>query len=185
MHTKIMLEACAAIVITSACLATPVQGAFLEGKSLQVDWNYAADEQSPLVGASRSGVIVGPGVELMGFGQTIMPPLPPRVDIDISDTQILITLLINESPALYETFRFLDENFTIASFRNAKLNPASNWLGADPGFLGATDEVIDMGIRPVNGMAGQFILIDVVPEPAFAMMLVAAIAALAIARRPA
>jgi hypothetical protein len=167
--------------------AETAEGALLEGKVMKVDLFHKTTQQSDLAGVSSGDFIVGPGVELEGFGfRAANPPLPALVDIDIADMQILITLVNDQPPAFQEVVRFYDSNNTIPAF-DVSINPATNWTGFTPNRLfvnGATQ--VDVTVSQLSGLQGQQILLDVIPIPepvAGVLMLLSAASLLACRRR--
>src|SRR5215210_2261805 len=86
----------------TALFAARADAALLEGKMMFARLTHqttAADSEA----SAEESFTVGPGVELMGFCfREFSPPLPPLVDIDVSDNQILITLVMNQPFAVQE-----------------------------------------------------------------------------------
>lgn len=169
----------------------PVRAALLDGKTLQVLLHHQTSMAEPTLFVGPQNVVVGPAVELTGFGFHELPPLPSLVDIDFSDEQILITLVIDQPLALREDLRFVDIEGMIPGLFNNRVtvNPATNWAGFDQIRLQASGEQILVilgevtGLGMLQGLAGQFILLDVVPEPAAAGMAAAGVGGVVALRR--
>jgi hypothetical protein len=168
-------------------ISPTASGALLEGKVMQVVLLHRTMESDTQRQVISPEFVVGPGVELPGFGDETFPPLPELVDIDISDRQILMTLLIDQPFAFGETFRFIDSRNTIDLIQAVKINPATNWAGFNSFRLSVVGfEEIHLQLGQLAGLQGQLILLDVVPEPAAASLLLTAIAAVTFGgRRPA
>jgi hypothetical protein len=158
-------------------------GALLEGKVMQAELRHQSMQSSPQEGVISPEFVVGPGVELPGFGDETFPPLPELVDIDISDRQILMTLLIDQPFAFGETFHIIDARDTIDTIQAVLINPATNWAGFNSFRVGTTGERITVDVAQLAGLQGQQILVDVVPEPASAVLLMTAIAAVTLGGR--
>jgi hypothetical protein len=104
------------------------------------------------------------------------------VDIDFSDTQIVI-MAVNDQPPHYSEFIEMavidDLNISVS------LNPATNWAGfAMPtGRLSENGDNILVNLNGLAGLQGQQIVIDVVPEPAATALWAVACPALLTAHR--
>ena len=156
----------AAIVTLASVLPCPVDAALLEGQTVQTtDFHGTAPDTTLIFGPVDS--VVGPGVELTDFG------FLGFLDIDFSDTNILITAATNQSSPFGELLRFLDTNGTI-DFTSVTLNPATNWAGFDASRILFTSDRIDLNLTALAGLQGQQISLDlsgnvipprVVPEP--------------------
>jgi hypothetical protein len=159
-------------------------GAFLDGKTLSVDSDHQTTEDSLRVGDFKN-LVVGPGVELPNFGGTSEPPLPMPVSIDVSDMQIRITLLNDQPLAYIERIRFVDTFSELPPFDEIpiRINPATTWAGFAPVYLSADSQAIFVRFNGLQGLAGQFVLLDVIPEPATAGLGACGLAALAAFRR--
>jgi hypothetical protein len=170
----LFLIACGLIFATSALIqATSAQGALLEGKLMDVDLFHRTTVDSPETGVGSGDFLVGPGVELEDFGSRSSPPiLPPLVDIDVSDRQILVTLVQNQPLAFQEELRFVDPNNNISGFANVFVNPATNWAGFTPSRVLFGSEFILLNLSQLSGLQGQQILLDIVPEPTASILLV-------------
>jgi hypothetical protein len=95
------------------------------------------------------------------------------VSIDVSNTQILVTLLEDQQPALVEYIRFTDVFNTLPPFASipVTLNPASTWAGFQPSDIVANPDILFLTLNGLPGLAGQFVLVDIVPEPVSAGLL--------------
>jgi hypothetical protein len=178
----------ATVVLAWAAVASPfsstADAALLEGKLLRANLLHRTTPTSITNGPEREAV-VGPGVEFPEFGQQINPEaLPALVDIDISDTQIRLTLLIDQPPADQEIIRLFDVNDS-NDFRdrNLKLNPATTWAGMNEFLVSGGNNVVHFVLTELSGLAGQQILVDVVPEPATSLLTLAGAVAGAAAHR--
>jgi hypothetical protein len=159
------------------------QAALLEGKAVNLTLIHQTSNSDTQHTIQGGNVVVGPGVEWPGFGDASFPPLPELVDIDLSDRQILITLLIDQPFAHIEQFVFRDANDTIGPIRKVIINPATNWAGIEPIRVTAAGWPIGVNVSQLAGLAGQQVLLDLVPEPAAAGLLLSATAALFAAQR--
>jgi hypothetical protein len=162
------------ITMTSAfILAAPLQAALLEGKVMNVDLTHQTNPSDLLTGISSGDFVVGPGVELEDFGFRDEPPLPALVDIDISDTSILITLVINQPLAFQERLSFVDSNNTIPFITSISVDPSTNWAGFIPGRVsGGGQGNIGVNLSGLTALQGQKIVLNLTPEPAAALLLV-------------
>lgn len=164
--------------------ATATRAALLDGKVMSVDLTHQTSENDQLTGVFARNFVVGPEVELPGFGLRDNPPLPALVDIDISDETILLTLLIDQPFATTEVIRFLDSNDTIPGFTDVLIDPSTNWAGMSPFRVFADISVINLNLSRLSGLAGQHILLHViVPEPAAIVLLAVGVGAFAVRRR--
>jgi hypothetical protein len=158
-----MLAAIATLVSVSSF---PVDAALLEGQTVQTtDFHGSAPDTALVIGPVES--VVGSGVELMAFG------FDGFLNINFSDTNILITAAIDQPFANFEVVRFFDINGTI-DFSSVTLNAATNWTGFDASRIFFNSDLIDLNLGALNGSQGQQISLDlsgnvipprVVPEP--------------------
>ena len=174
-----------------ACLAvtSPVQASILGGQTVQtLDFHGIASDMTSIIGPGNT--VVGPGTELTDFAGI--------VNIDFSDTNILITLINGSHPPFSdfsEILRFVDVNGTIPNFA-VNVNPATNLAGFDASrlhvidFSGNTD-VLDVTLTALGltTSQGQQISLDLTgaatfpvpaPEPATIVLLVLGIAFLSL-----
>ena len=164
------------------------RAAFLEGKTLTVDYTHKTN-----VGDGQTGVFavvtVGPGVELPNFGMRENPPLPALVDIDISDTTILFTLVIDQPPAFQDSFQFTDVLGTIPRIEKVAVDPTTDWAGFEPIRIVTGPDVLLVNFGGLSGLAGQKLLLNltpgdpIVPEPAEALLGAIAFGAIGVRRR--
>ena len=120
----------------------------------------------------ESGIFeVGPNVEVENFGANVDPPLPALVDIDVADTSILISLIIDQPLSAVERFRFTHELTNIPLFQNVSVDPSTNWTGFTQSRLVLGSEIIVVNVSLLTGQTGQFILLNVTPEPGAAGLL--------------
>jgi hypothetical protein len=165
--------------IAAAWLAAmpTANGALLDGMIWRAELFHKTTVQDPPADVASPLFVIGPGVELTGFGPQSLPPL---VDIDLSDRNILITAVADQPLAFQEllTFRNVRDDLQFS------VNPATNWAGFTPDRLVRADMVMGVDLAELSGLAGQQILLDVVPEPSSAGLLMAGAATLgAVARR--
>lgn len=159
---------------------SPADAALLDGEEMKVQFFYRATFNGNEFISETEDFVVGPGVEVNDFGNdpNVVPPIPAFVDIDISDTQILVTLIIDQPQAFIQSFRILevdDDGDTIPSFTNrVTVNSSTTWAGFTPSAdLDASGNVITVLTGGLQGLIGQFILLDIVPEPTAAGLLAA------------
>jgi hypothetical protein len=165
---------CGSVVFIAA--VSTVNAALLEGKSISVQSAHLTSSSSPETGVQTPDFIVGPGVELMNFPNALRPIIPLGVDIDISDRSILITLLADQPSAFQEVIRFIDSNDAV-NITHAAINPATNWAGFAQNRVSLSGSSLAVNVSQLSGLQGQQILLDVVPEPAAAGLLLVGIGA--------
>lgn len=187
MHSR-YLHLLLAISVAALGYPSPARGAFLEGEIMKVDMIHTTSDGDLQTSVTSGDFVVGSGVELIGFGDRQNPTLPELVDIDISDSQILMTLLINQPFAFQEVFNVIDSDDTIVPIKRADINPATNWAGFVPVRLFVSNgNIVTINVSQLSGLAGQQILIDltplIVPEPATTGLAVCALAAVAVGAR--
>jgi hypothetical protein len=181
MHRKPLGRFVSLTLVLAFYASKPVSAALLDGQILNVDLFHRTTPENALTIVDSGDFLVGPGVELQDFGfRASDPPLPALVDIDASDRQILITLVTDQPMAFQETLQFFDVNDTIPDFvdERVNVNPATNWAGFNDSLETASGNSITIGLGGLQGLDGQFILLDVVPEPAAAALLAVAMPAL-------
>ncbi|HMO83661.1 MAG TPA: PEP-CTERM sorting domain-containing protein [Lacipirellulaceae bacterium] len=175
------------ICIGGCLLSTPLAGtacaALLDGKRISVSLEHITNQGGQELILSQV-VTVGPGVELTGFGERTEPDLPALVDIDISDTTILITLLIEQPWAYLERLNFADVMNNLPPIKNVTVDPATDWAGFFAGRMSFSTEIISVNLGQLAGSAGQKVLLNVTPEPAAAtLLLLGGLGAIAARRR--
>ncbi|MBX3435633.1 MAG: hypothetical protein KF847_20135 [Pirellulales bacterium] len=154
------------IALSTWLIAAHARAAFLEGEVMKAVLLHITEDGGPEHVLDSGDFVVGPEVELQGFGERDVPPLPALVDIDISDSQILMTLLIDQPFAFQEYFLIQDSNDTIVPIKRAEINPATNWAGFEPIRLGVLNgNVVTINVSQLLGLQGQQILIDLTPLP--------------------
>ena len=57
------------------------------------------------------------------------------LNIDFSDTNILISLATDQPLGFFEVIRFFDVNGTIPAFTDISVNPATNYAGFDASLI--------------------------------------------------
>jgi hypothetical protein len=170
-----------AVALTLGGFSCDADAAFLDGKTMVVDRTYRELEGQPQRTITSDPFIVGPGVELEDFGASDNPPpLPGLVDIDISDARIVMTLVIDQPAAFFDRLRVIDALNEIEPFTDVRLNPATNWAGLDSGRLFDSPGLIAITVSGLSGLAGQQVVIDLIPEPGSAAL--AGLAAVALVR---
>ena len=108
--------------------------------------------------------IVGPGVELTGFGVTAFvngQPLPGFIDIDFSPTGILLTLTRDQSSGYFDSLRFENKTGTPGLFSDATLDPATTYAGFTTSRLHVDADRIDLNLTALRGLRSQRISLDV------------------------
>jgi len=133
----------------------------LEGQTLQT-LNFHGTAPDVTLPIGPEDTVVGPGVELTSFGWSGF------VNIDFSDTHILITAATDQPFGYFETLRFSDVNGTIPDFSSVSLNPSTDWAGFQASGVSLVNpDVIDVNLTALNGLQGQTISMDItaVPEP--------------------
>ncbi len=157
--------------------------AFLEGNEMIVRLEHATNPGDTVVGAESGPFTVGAGVEVQNltldpvFGTSVI------VDIDVSDAAILITAVEDQPFAHSEVLFFGDFNMTIPFIKSVKVNPATTWAGFTASRASASGDQISVNLSQLPGLAGQQILLDVIPEPAAGTLILGAGLALVAARR--
>ena len=174
--------------------AANATGALLEGKRISIVSLHKILFSDPQSGAQAPDVTVGAGVEVTNFPNAFNPEIPLKVNIDLSDRNILITAVEDQTPACQEVIRIFSGDPNFPFFPNIKrvlVNPATNWAGFHPIHVGGTrpdngmlvSNAIDVTVSGLSGLQGQIISLDLIPEPAAAGLLLTSLAALAIYRR--
>lgn len=151
--------------LTVFCSELMARGAVLDGKQLVVTLFHKTTTSDTQTGVS-SPILVGPDVELTGFGfRAANPPLPALVDIDISNTNILITLLINQPLAAQELLTFSDSFNNINPLTSAIVSSATNWSGFSQSRVSFGSNSVSVMLNELQGTAGQQISIDLTAVP--------------------
>lgn len=143
------------LVYVFACLALlqPVHGAVLEGHTIAVvNFHGSAPDSTQVIGPTEA--IVGAGTEFVNFGWTSF------VDIDVSDTRIVITLNIDQPLGYTEMLRFMDPDGQLPDFTGATVNPATTYAGFNSSRVFVTANVIDIHLTGLQGQQGQQITLD-------------------------
>lgn len=103
--------------------------------------------------------VVGPGIELVDFGWSGL------VDIDISDTTILITLNMNQPAGYAEVLRLADANGTVPDFTGVTVNPATDYAGFDASRVQVSANSVDIQLTGLQGLQGQQISLELTGAP--------------------
>jgi hypothetical protein len=163
-------------------LPLPVDAALLDGQTVETtDFHGSAPDMTMIIGPANR--VVGPGVDLTNFG------IGDFVNIDFSDTSILITLRIDQPFGFFEILRFVDLNGTIPAFTGVTVGSATNWTDFDPAAIFFDSDLIDVPL-PQGGLQGQQIVLNLsgatngVPEPPTVLLFgIAVLSMLGIASR--
>jgi hypothetical protein len=176
---------CALSIVTAWSKTAPsARGALLEGQVMNVILEHRTNFDDPETGVDSFPFVVGPGVELTDFGfREFSPPLPPLVDIDVSDRQILITAVNDQPFAFQEVLTFSLPNHPTGLFTRVNVNPATDWADFSSGRVIVSPKLINVVLSQLSGLEGQQILLDVIPEPSSGALLTAAGMAAAITAR--
>ena len=183
MHPKLWRTVALAIVCVE--FTQTASGAFFEGATLPVTYRHRANFVSDFTFVTQV-VTVGPGVELPSFGKNPNPSIPPQFDlfsIDISDTDILITLLVDQPENTVDNLQFADLQHQVPIIKGAFLDPSSTWAGASQSGVDFGPDAVIMNVSALSGKAGQFALLHVTPEPATVVLTIAGLVPLALRRR--
>jgi hypothetical protein len=181
----------AALVLSVSLLhwahARRADAAFLEGKAISVLLFNQTESSVPQT-LTAAMPVVGPGVELTNFGARLTDPmLPPLANIDVSDSQILITAVQDQRVAFKDVLEFTDPLGVVLPFGSASINPATNWTGFNASRIAFNPNSVELVLTGLSGLTGQQILLDLapaaVPEPVSAVPLAIACTAVAIFRR--
>jgi hypothetical protein len=163
---------CLAVVCLAMLSQGPAAAALLDGKTIQTtDFHGTAPDTNVTIGPVSS--VVGPGTELMGFGWLDF------LNIDFSDTNILISAATDQPFGFFELIRFFDAIGNIPAFTDISVNPSTNYAGFDASQIAFFDsDRIEINLTGLNGLQGQQISLDLiaapaqVPEPATVWLLV-------------
>jgi hypothetical protein len=124
-----------------------------------------------LVSETSGPVVVGPGTEIANFAFRDLGGDPDNyLDIDLSDTNILITNRGAEFDCLDCYLRFEDAYGTIPRFTGVTVNPATTWPGYDS--IGFHPNSIGLDLH--GGFPGAQLSLDItgmIPEPSAACLM--------------
>lgn len=164
--------------------ARPLHGAFFEGRAVNIGRVTGATPTN-LIAIVSQDVVVGPGVEIVGFGAFQLPPidLPGFVDVDLSDTRLSFTVSNNQQPAGYEELRVDDVYHQVPPIFGVSLDASTNWTGFSSSRVIVSENSIILNLSQLPVVAGQRIVLNVVPEPAGAALAATALVLLALRRR--
>lgn len=126
-----------------------------------------APDKMTLLGPINS--VVGPGVELRNFGVTVFisgQPASGFVDIDFSNTTIVLTLTRNQTFGYFDLLRFSDADGTTPDFTTVTINPVTNYAGFGESRLRVEPDMIDVNLTSLRGLQGQQISLNVNGAPA-------------------
>lgn len=171
-----------------ACLAMISQGLaaapLLDGQTIETT-NFHGTAPDVTVITGPESRVVGPGIELMDFGWLGF------LNINFSDTNILITAATDQPSGFFETVSFIDAIDNIPAFTDISVNPSTNYAGFDASLISFFDsDRIDINLTGLIGLQGQQISLDltaapgqVVPEPGTIWLLVVGMATFVAWRR--
>jgi hypothetical protein len=159
---------------------TTIYAALLEGHQVFARLEHQETSNGFPVSDQEGPVVVGPTLEVNDLGASIQNSV--IVDIDFSDTQIVITAVNDQPPHHIENIEMMVFDALNIS---VSINPATNWAGFAmfPERLGEGNDIIHVNLNGLAGLQGQQIVIDVVPEPAAAGLAAVAGPALLTAHR--
>jgi hypothetical protein len=182
MHSRLLVGFCCAAM--TLLFQFSARGALLEGATMSVVITHIPNIFDPVDLIDSGEFVVGPGVELINFGANDFPPRPGFMNIDISDTQILITASIDQPLAYEDILTFKDQSDTIPFITSISVDPSTDWAGFTPSLVtGGGDFFINVNISELTALQGQKILLNLTPEPAAALLLAVACPALVTAHR--
>ena len=154
---RVLVVAASLCVLSSGADAAPL----LLGQTIETTYLYP---NTSTVYAAATNAVVGAGVELAGFAGF--------VNIDFSDTNILITTLRNAgvNDVDFDGFRFVDI-FDAIPPTLVTINPATNYAGFDASRVSFGGNTLYVNVANLPGLLGQVISLDLappdsVPEPA-------------------
>ena len=133
-------------------LSSPVRATLLDGQTVATTYfRGTAPDTTSQIGPVKS--VVGPGGELTNFAGYL--------DIDFSDTNILITATADANPLGYfEEIRFFDVNGTIPTIAGVTLDPATNFTGLNASDIIFNADTITVNLTTLAGLQGQIISLD-------------------------
>jgi hypothetical protein len=174
----------AAVAMVFLTTTSTVRADLLDGQTV---WTTLGVYFGTLIFAETSGdVVVGPGTEITNFDFGDLGAGPGMiVDIDFSDTNILVTNRGAEFRCPVVCYlRFEDAYGTIPRFTSATFNPvATTW----PGYSRSLRvDPNDFGFSLRGGFPGAQISLDItgmIPEPATACLMLMSLAFLVTGRR--
>jgi hypothetical protein len=167
-----------ALTVTMLMTNASLYAALLEGHQVAARLEHQDTINSNLEADEAGPVAVGPGLEANDLGASLQDSV--IVDIDFSDTQIVITAVNDQPPSFIERIGI---GVFGAPPISMSLNPATNWAGFVPGAFQPSGQQVNIVLQDSTALAGQQIVIDVVPEPAAAGLAAAAAPALLAAHR--
>jgi hypothetical protein len=159
MNAQTILK-CIVILYVTMTLVGRTDAVILDDQTVETtNFHGTAPDTTILVGPTNS--VVGPGVELNDFGWLGF------VDIDFSDTNILIKLSIPQPSGYSEALRFLDVNGTIPDLTGVTVNAATNWAGFNTSRISQFNaNLIDLNLTGLQGQQGQQISLDLTANTA-------------------
>lgn len=164
-----------ALVLVVLLAPSVALAAFFDGATVGVTYHHRTSFQTQEVFVFQP-VVVGPGVELSSFGTNPDPTMAPFTDvfsIDISDTDILITLLVDQPENVIDNVRINDVPQNVPFIKAVYFDPSSTFEGAAQFGTDVGPDVVVLLLNGLAGKAGQFVLLHVTPEPGTSVLAVA------------
>lgn len=167
------------VVSAIMCFASApqTQAALLEGRLVFARLEHRDSLSTPLTADDAGAFIVGPGVEVVNLGTEYAEVAENSVilNIDYSDTQIVITAVNNQPFALTELLQIQVIGSEPPRLTGTSLNPATDWAGFTASRLfdppiGGVQPQFNVQLSQLTALQGQQIVIDLVPEPASAAL---------------
>jgi hypothetical protein len=164
-----LVAAFALVFLTTT--SAPVHAETLDGKIVRTSFSLHDIHFNEITSFTRDSV-VGPGIELVDFGFDIgldYPLVLNKIDIDFSDTNILITSRSTGGFGPTVSIDFQDVYGTIPRFTDVTINPATNWTGFDSSHFHFHPNSINLRLDDTEGFEGEQISLDItaiIPEPA-------------------
>lgn len=179
--------------LPSQLLAAPVfavlgwsssHAAFLEDTTVELG-RIHGNSPEDITALVSQFVTVGPGVEALDFGAHEPSGLPGFLNVDITDTQVILTASRDLEAANLEFFQIFDFFHTVPLIGDVVVEPETNWPGIDPSRITSLSEMVGVDFGTLGGKVGQRIVLTVipqVPEPTSLAIATPALAAMAIKR---
>lgn len=139
-------------------------GSFGGGSIAATHFFGASPDKTTIAGPVSS--VVGPDVELRNFGVLgFVDGMPASgfVDVDYSNSNILITLTQDQSTGYLDVLRFTDVHGSLPDFRGVTINPTTNYAGFTVSRLRVEPDLIDLNLTGLRGRQGQRISLDFFP----------------------
>lgn len=161
-------------------------GAFLEGHTVLVTRTHSSNphDTTDLDAIVEASVVVGSGQELADFGAYPQANLLGLFNIDFFDSRIVIVASRDQGEDPYDVLQFDDIFKEIPAFKKVLINPLTNWpdFGANRVVVLHNDRIL-LQVGRSFAVAGQQMVLDLLPEPGTAGLAGAGLASAIIARR--